>query len=453
MKTRTSLADMQIGRFGVPLYYLGHSQKHITLHPAQSSWKPKLLVQHDRFINLALKHRRWHALQIGPTWRDSAIPTLSLSSQRLVLGVGGKIIVHPFVDPYQPGGKAVGRGVEYMIAKKGSTSGADIIGAIEIGHDELAIAQYDGTLQRLKLRAGGIQSMAHYAHPRGSNLHTLAAGEEGEVLMTTTASGLVSVFKTKSPWVPPDTFEKDRAWSSMIRTRHPHLPPSIFLGMTGGIAMHQIRPTGPDSKQFRALTGPDNVRSSPYDMTFPSSPSVHHPSLLLSSWFDSYLRLHDLRTPDPSPVTEFFDPWQWADGSAVYSTAYLGENHVAGGGARHGTVCLFDIRQSKRGWSVFSPGGKGSPVYALKGDGGRLWGVTERRAFVVAFDGSGARKEGLVMDNARAPKERAKDRPSGWKGRGGKWAWTVRYDEPGEICTGYEHNQKGVALFDSLMVI
>ena len=363
------------------------------------------------------------------------------------------MIVHPLFDPTHDGGKRVGRGVEYMIAKKGSTSGADIIQTLEVGNEELAVAQYDGTLQRINIQSGVIKSLAHYPHPKGSNLHTLASGDDGEVLMTTTSSGLVSVFKTRSPWIPPHTFEKERAWSSMVRTRHAHLAPALYLGITGGIAIHSLRPSGPDPKQNRMLTGPDNLRSSPYDMTFPACPSVHHPSLLLSSWFDSYLRLHDLRTPNSSPVTEFYDPWQWADGSAMYSTTYLGENHIAGGGARHGAVCLFDIRQPKRGWSVFSPGGKGSPVYALKGEGGRLWGVTEKRAFVLAFDGSGGEKEGLVMDFARAAKERAKERPSGWKGRGGKWSWTVRYDEVGEGCTGYEHNQKGVNLIDSLVVV
>lgn len=342
-----------------------------------------------------------------------------------------------------------------MIARKDRGSETDIIGAMELPGDELAVAQYDGTLQRFTLGSNGsLRSTAHYIHPKGSNLHTLAVGTDGEVMTTITSSGLVSTFKTKSPWISPDTFEiKDRAWSSMTVTRHPHLAPAIYIGINGGISVHPLRPSGPDATRSLFLTGPDlPSRSSPYGMAFPPQPSAHHPSLLLSSWFDCYIRLHDLRTKSASPVTEFFDPWQWADGSAVYSTTFLAENHIAGGGARHGSVCLFDVRQPKSGWSIFSPGGKGSPVYALKGEGGRLWGVTEKRAFVLAFDGSGDLPEGLVMQEARAPKERVRDRPSGWKGRGGKWGWTVRYDEVGEGCSGYDHDQKGVALFESLRI-
>lgn len=340
-----------------------------------------------------------------------------------------------------------------MIARRDRGSETDIVGAIEMPNDEVVIAQYDGTLQRFSLGSNGsLKSIAHYAHPKRSNLHTLSVGSEGELITTITSSGLVSTFKTKSPWIPPNTFEiKDRAWSSMTISRHPHLPPAVYIGITGGVAIHSLEFSG--SAPMRFLTGPDlPSRSSPYDMTFPSQPSAHHPSLLLSSWYDSYLRLHDLRTSSSSPVLEFFDPWQWADGSAVYSTTFLAENHIAGGGARHGSVCLFDIRQPKTGWSIFSPGGKGSPVYALKGEGGRLWGVTEKRAFVLAFDGSGDLPDGLVMQEARAPKERAKERPSGWKGRGGKWNWTVSYDEVGEGCSGYDHDQRGVALFESIRV-
>jgi len=156
----------------------------------------------------------------------------------------------------------------------------------------------------------------------------------------------------------------------------------------------------------------------------------------------------------------------------MYSCAFLAEYHVAGGGARHGTVALFDIRsikkkntnqnqnqnqnQNKDGWSCFSPEGRGSPVYKLVGEGGRLWGVTEKRAFVFTFDGSGGRVDGVVRTEARAKRKvgGGRERPSGWKGRGGKWGWTVRYgeEEEDEVVTGYDHSQRGVSLFDSLKV-
>lgn len=376
----------------------------------------------------------------------------------MILGVGGRILIHPLIPHHDHSGKSVGPSRDYVIAKKGKGSGSDIIGTIELGDDQIGIAQFDGTLQRFKLgQDGKLSSTAHYTHPKGTNIHTLSASTRGDLMMTTSSSGVVSLFQTRSPWVEANTFElknTNRAWSSMVVSNHPSLSPSLFVGITGGIAIHDLHPSGPVSTPSRFLTGPDSpTRSSPYDLVLPPNPSIHHPSLLLSSWFDSYLRLHDLRTPASSPVSEFYDPWQWADGSAMYTCTYLAENHIAGGGARHGTVSLFDIRQPKSGWSIFSPGGKGSPVYQLQGEGGRLWGVSEKRAFVIALDGSGDMDQGMVMHSARAPKERARERPSGWKGRGGKWAWTVRYDEKGEGVTGYDHSQRGVSLFESLSVL
>ena len=352
-------------------------------------------------------------------------------------------------------GKTAHRAREYHIAKRGTGSEADIVGVVDLGKDEFGVAQFDGVLQRFRLHDGHFSSTAHYTHPKGSNIHTLSSSSSpGDLMMTTTSAGLVSLFQTKSPWTPPQTFslhDSARAWSSLVISNHPYLPPSLFCGVTGDISIHSITPSGPEPKPFQRLLGPDlPARSSPYDMCFAPSSSAHHPSLLLSSWYDSHVRLHDLRTSSPTPIIEFFDPWQWADGSAVYSTTFLAENHIAGGGARHGTVSLFDIRSPKRGWSVFSPNGKDSPVYALQGEGGRLWGVTERRAFILAFDGSGEVRHGLVTNEARPPKVKVRDRPTGYGRRGGRWAWTVRYHDDGDGCTGYDHSERGINLFDSL---
>lgn len=86
-----------------------------------------------------------------------------------------------------------------------------------------------------------------------------------------------------------------------------------------------------------------------------------------------------------------------------------------------------------------------------------MWGVTERRAFVLAFDGSGDEPGGLVAHEARAMALRDRDRgrhvPSGWRGRGGKWAWTAKYDtDEGNRAVGYEHTERDIRLFDSLIV-
>jgi hypothetical protein len=146
----------------------------------------------------------------------------------------------------------------------------------------------------------------------------------------------------------------------------------------------------------------------------------------------------------------------------MYSATFFGEYGIAGGRARHGTVCLFDIRYPKKGWSVFSPGGKGSPVYSVKGEGGRIWGVTEKRAFVLAFDGSGEVEDGILSEQLmheyrrdRAAKSQPEPRWNNSRGgtrRGGRMGWSTRSveDEDDGSGRGYEHAHKGVELFSGL---
>lgn len=463
------LLTWKIIRLGLPAYLARHPQYHLTLSIPTRSWSSLELIKHNHYINMSLRKRRWHALQVGQTWSQAVIPTLHLTPDSLILGVGGKLVIHPLNIRDQRAGRSVGRFQEYPVANRYAGSKADIVGIHALSDGQLAIAQYDGTLQRVSIpdlinRQQGIRSTAHFVHPKGTNIHSLSGWND--TLLTTSTQGLVSLWNARSPWQPPSAFtlpSSTRAWSSLLT------PSSAYLGLSDRIAVHAATSSSFSSTPIRSLTGPDlPSTSSAYAIRQPPPTSIHNPSILLSAWYDSHLRIHDLRSPSAFPVQIFFDPWTWADGSAMYSCAFLAEYHLAGGGARHGTVSLFDTRYPKAGWSCFSPGGKGSPVYALEGDGGRLWGVTDKRAFVLAFDGSAEREEGLVEKEARASRVKVMERPNGWKGRGGKWGWTVRYPTQqkgrygdagrgevqgeGEVAVGYDHNDRGgVSLFDSLV--
>ncbi|WVQ98540.1 hypothetical protein IAU59_005666 [Kwoniella sp. CBS 9459] len=475
------------------------------------------------------------------------------------------------------GSKVVDRAREYPIGKRDSGGRADVVGVIpsppplptssrasEEGQphargppqpQSLIVGQFDGTIQRVTLSDEGAsipRVTAKYQpisnspgpgpdHASGSgsrsgykeNIHTLTANEDGSKFMSTSVSGQVNIYTTRSPWTPPVSMQlsvasgNPRAWSTCLITANPALQPTAFLGVQGSINLHALTSTGLRSDTTRKLIGPEEpLFSSPYDITLPpsstyansssaSTPSSshspsgsgldvlstnHHPSTLLSAWYDSHLRLHDLRSSSRLPASSYMDPYTWADGSAFYSTCFLGGHYIAGGGARHGTVSIFDIRKNDRpitktrvedrlidadqngnadgdafrmarqqhgastrprpGWSCFSPGGKGSPVYKLQGEGGRIWGVTERRLFLLSFDDAGFVPNGILSSDLSGTaggrgrdkdKDRGREAPSGWKGRGGKWGWTVRYDQDQYTrATGYEHVERGIELFDSL---
>lgn len=99
--------------------------------------------------------------------------------------------------------------------------------------------------------------------------------------------------------------------------------------------------------------------------------------------------------------------------------------------------------------------------------------MTEKRAFLLAFDGSGDQEGGIISsdlmsdlqkegERERAVKEsRDRERDRGhWHSRGrGRTQRLVRTAEtreegmtklPGLTSTGYEHSHKGVELFESL---
>jgi hypothetical protein len=151
------------------------------------------------------------------------------------------------------------------------------------------------------------------------------------------------------------------------------------------------------------------------------------------------------------------DPWSDA---ALFSAAFVGPHGVVAGGAEHGVVHVWDVRFAGRtlaspadeldadaaGWSVFSPHGRGSPVYALAGDGARVWGATERRAFVLAFD-----------DGELGPAVGGHQGDAGGAQRGRRGS-PVKHDrgwntncaaEARQKVMGYRHGEGGMTLFES----
>ncbi|KAK4687128.1 hypothetical protein P7C73_g2987, partial [Tremellales sp. Uapishka_1] len=432
----------RVDTLGIPLHLVSHPMGYLT-RPAASS--PYAHLRQNHLINTSLSRHRYHAQQIGPTWSQTVIPALSIASSRLVLGVGGKLVVHPMEDGI------VLRGREYAVASKYQGSEADIVGVEqEAGNGAVIVGQYDGTVQRFSLDGGTLRSTARYHHPKGSNLHTMIASRD---LILSTTSSLVSVFSIRSPWTPATTFDlptKTRAWSTFLSPDQT----SLALGLASSIAFYALplSSSSPSPTPTRTLFASSHRRSSPYALTVRPT----QPDTLLSGWYDSHLRLHDLRTPSALPYATFYDPWS---DSAVYSCGFVGEHHLVAGSARHGLLSFFDRRNAKNplGWSCFTPSGKGSPVYALKADdGGRVWGVSEKRAFVVSFDGS-ANADGLLARDVKVESDgrgRGVEQPSRWKNRGGKWGWTVRYpkEKQEEITMGYEHRERVVNLFESLPV-
>lgn len=490
----------------MPLYLSQHRVAYVSLSPPAERWSRKDLFSLQARTQANLERHEMHAVQIGSAWPRKCLPVLCLTGERLVLGAGGDVLVHPLVSPaYSPSASPqfpplsvppssrshpAARGRNGTKAKEvyapkavaaprvhplSDRSASDIVGLHALPSGELISAQFDGTLQRLSLGTQ-LRSTAHYAHPRE---HIYALSGLGERFLAL-AYGVGSVYAARSPWLPPATFDVgERPWSGLLTED------AAFVGIRGEVAVHALRPDGiqhtlslrADGSSSASPSGEDVVvidtldaldtaldrtarRSTPYSIAASGS-------TVLSAWHDGVARMHDVRTG--ACELQLSDPWQDAP---LYCAAFLGEHSVAAGGAQHGIVSIFDIRNA-RGYSVFSPEGKGSPVYALEAEGGRVWGVSERRAFVCAWDGSGDRRGGLRAHNelevwdengrghavggrgggrgrGRGRGRDGKDIPTGYRRRGGKWAWTVAHGEHArESCMGYRHEDNGTTLFET----
>ncbi|KAJ9105965.1 hypothetical protein QFC19_003300 [Naganishia cerealis] len=216
-------------------------------------------------------------------------------------------------------------------------------------------------------------------------------------------------------------------------------------------------------------------------------------SIVLSAWYDSYARIYDLRTANLAsgkavPVVEMQDPWSH---EALYCCDFVGPGHVVAGSARHGMLHIWDPRMIRAassredtvlandnsleisvqdpqespvfskhqgGWTVYTPGQPDSPVYDVKGEGGRIWGVTNRRTFVLAFDTTGASPSDpqacgwdIIPPYLQQQIHSLNGRNGYWQGQGGLKGRNGNTDEGSrDYATCYEHADKFLRPFYSI---
>ena len=162
--------------------------------------------------------------------------------------------------------------------------------------------------------------------------------------------------------------------------------PFAVLHPSGGIKSAGDRPQS--SAVYGLSRGPLN------------SPWGSSPQILVSGWFDGYVRCYDLRsssrsspepisgipsTPAPlRPVISLADRWAY---EPIYSVSCGGgsASYIAAGTATHSVVSFWDVRSPKDGWSVHAPGNDRSPVYSVVLESSRFFGVTQSRPFVFDF--------------------------------------------------------------------
>ena len=140
----------------------------------------------------------------------------------------------------------------------------------------------------------------------------------------------------------------------------------------------------------------------------PPQLSCNPTQVLVTGSFDGLVRLYDLRTPSHAstqgpgtgdipnlkPVLAMRDPLNSEESVYCVSSGGGSGYTVAAGLSRHSVVAFWDVRNTRSGWSVYSPGSDPSPVYSLCMESSRVFGATQSRSFVFDFSPEDMIREG-----------------------------------------------------------
>jgi len=388
-------------------------------------------------INRAWPSRNFTARTLNNRWPQKYQPVLALSPTRLIVAAGNAITSYQFGYSAKGGRSIVAQEGIYTVFP--AQPGFDITGVEFLpdgGRDEtLMVSNHSGSLIRIRLPSSsgqitknGVHAYNHsrFGRPPPPPLQVKSTAQYtnsseairaltvvGTTAVALSANGVAFVLNAASPWIAPTTcVVGKKAWSVHIETRSSS--PFLAVGTDEAVVMHALINGSPSDKPCAILGGPGNP--TPVYCVGAFIPGGN-PNIVASGWYDGKVRVHDLRSsqrtwlsetlsvsPDKrtvlAPVMTFSDPWRSFD--PVYSLAARGrmedekeglagggmpheDHYLTAGSALHSVVCLWDVRRPSQSWSVYAPGGDRSPVYSLKAEGSRLWGVTQWRAFVVDF--------------------------------------------------------------------
>lgn len=310
----------------------------------------------------------------------------------------------------------LGRSWELLGEQEGRTkavrSGAeDITGiaTIEGAPDDLVLSRVSGLVQRVRYEAatylhgarmvekaryappGRVPSIVQAIHSLGNTLATATTHRPRPPPQITTTlptsrakhTHTISIHSLSSPWTRPSSFAlSTKPWSLLL------LPTTLAIGHSGPspLSLYPLTPSGPVPTPRHLSGNPTPTSIYTLASPSPSSTAFRADTTLAAGFYDAAVRIYDLRSAGSEPILTLSDPFS---DDATYSLALGGPggSYVLAGSARNAGVRLFDVRKPGEGMTAFAPGKERSPVYGLQVESSRVWGVTERRGFVMEFEG------------------------------------------------------------------
>lgn len=398
----------KVDDYGWSGYLQANPRPSHSLTNTRASWSPRACAYYDARTDVAWTYPKFIAWPLSDPWNEKLLPALAVNPSRLIVAAGGTIYSYKFtVSPREHESPPVT--VEGQCRLSPLSSPRRDITAITFVDDNsldhtLYIAYQDGSLERAAVIEPSMDRKSPFLldrHkvdlPPGDLVRSLSSSRN--CLLSLTASGHATLSLTDPALASSSSIElKIRSWTShlCLHTPGPYAafgtssatPLTVHAISQDGLRAHPtaiLQPKKPTA--FNAVYG---IAQAPT-----SSPWGSSPQILVSGWFDGSVRCFDLRSSlrssdaDQScaplrPVLSLSDP---LSDETVYSVSCGGgfSSHIAAGAARHSVVSFWDVRALKKSWSVHAPGNDPSPVYSIKLESSRLFGVTQSRPFVYDF--------------------------------------------------------------------
>ncbi|KAI0269741.1 hypothetical protein BC834DRAFT_967487 [Gloeopeniophorella convolvens] len=346
-------------------------------------WSPLEQVKYHTLSDRAWDTKRFVARPLSRPWRGKLQPLLAINESRLFVAAGHTLYSNDITS---------------------------IASVPDGGSDRTLFVGFDhGELQRIYVPAcaPGDQDVPiepHYRTPFHYHNAELieALSVSGDSLLSLSSSGKAGLLDlspralSAATSAPPHMIDLDtRAWSALLCTSASTPYAAFGTSSDTPLTVHALtRSAGAlsptplavlrasadhdpcDAERPTAVYG---IASAP-----PASPWGASDQILVSGWFDGFVRVHDLRAASRAPTLSFADPWSFEPIYAVACGGGAGA-HIAAGSARHSVVAFWDVRAPERGWSVHAPGNDVSPVYSVVLESSRLFGATQSRPFVYDF--------------------------------------------------------------------
>ncbi|KAF8073772.1 hypothetical protein FPV67DRAFT_1621197 [Lyophyllum atratum] len=412
------LLNSLVTEFGWAAYLRINPRHSFSLSQTRKKWPTKMQVRYDFQADRSWARSEFVARPLSRPWSGKMQPILAISPSRLIVAAGSGISSYKFGVARDSESPPIHlEGTFSFAPPNGRVS--DITGITFVddgGLDQtLCIAFQNGTLQRVSLQPppqddptaslGATYSVSSRLHD-GDFIESLSSARS--MLLSLSSSGAATLTNLQFPSLPEAVALNARSWVSHLCLDSSGPYAAFGTSSTNPLRVHSI--TNDEISKVPSailhtnlhsdLPAPKPVTSAVYGISRapPASSWGASPQILVSGWFDGYVRCYDLRSsaravegagsldgPAPlRPVLTMKDPLQL---ETIYSVSCGGgsSSHVAAGSARHSVVSFWDIRSTRTGWGVHAPGNDRSPVYSVILESSRLYGATQSRPFVYDF--------------------------------------------------------------------